>query len=200
MRMNKSYLSETLSDYTSLLSAPAYAPGGGSAGALAAALSSALAHMASSLSDLEGPAELEELQQRFLAAVDGDAAAFAPVAEAWAIPKDDPRRPEILEAAHIKAAEAPLELLCLCGRCAALCEELCDQVGEMLLPDVAAAAALCRGAADTAAANVRANTFYMSNRAAAEALNDRAEGLRQSSDAVAAAVYARIYAHLGVGR
>lgn len=195
--MNKLFAEETLTDYTALLSEPVYAPGGGSAGALAGALSAALANMARSLG---GTGELqtgERLRQQLLAMVDGDSAAFAPVTAAWALPKNDPRRPAALESARRKAAKAPLELLELCAQCAVLCRKLADEVNTQLLSDVAAAAALCRGAMFTAAVNVRANTFYMKDRSAAEALNRRTDTLLREYAAVADETFTLIYERLG---
>ena len=52
-----------------------------------------------------------DLRARLVSLVDEDAAAFAPLAHAYGIPKGDPSRDEALEAAAKAACDAPLKTM-----------------------------------------------------------------------------------------
>ena len=174
--------SKSCVDFASLLASDAPVPGGGGAAALAGALAVSLGAMAGRLSAgrkkteeerraLEERIEIADaLRQRLLALIDWDAAGFAPLAAAYAIPRDEPGRQEKLRAASLSACEAPMEMLRCCGETAELLAGLRERVSLMLLSDVGSAAALCRGALESAAMNVWVNTRSLKGDAEAEAL------------------------------
>ena len=169
-------------DFAAALASDAPVPGGGSAAALAGALSAALGAMAARLSlrrkktgeeraPLEEDVQIAEaLRQRLLSLVDRDAAGFEPLSRAYSLPKEDPEREQKLRAASLAACAAPLELLRCCGETAELLAGLRERVSLMLLSDVGSAAALCRGALESAAMNVWVNTRSLKGDAEAEAL------------------------------
>ena len=140
-------------------------PGGGGAAALVGALGAALGAMAARLSAPGRELALEPLiaradalRMRLLLLIDEDAAGFAPLAAAYALPKDAPDRRETLCAATLRALEAPMAMLrCACDA-AALLEELLPLCKKLLLSDVGCAAALTQGALRAAAMNVWVNT------------------------------------------
>lgn len=156
--------------FTSELASPAPVPGGGSVTALLAALSASLCAMAARLSRArakdpavgealaEAGERADKLRQRALALIDADAEAFLPLSRAYALPKDAPGRAETLRQFSLSAAQAPLEMLRLCGDIVQLLELLLHGASALLLSDVGCAAAVCRSAVDCAAMNVLVNT------------------------------------------
>ena len=114
-------LRKSVNDFTASLASKASVPGGGSASALAGSLAAALGGMVGELTVgkekyaavepilRELLDEAETLRGRLLDCVEKDAAALAPLAKAYAIPKDDPQRAETLEACLAAAAAPPME-------------------------------------------------------------------------------------------
>ena len=176
-------------DFAGALASEAPVPGGGGAAALAGVLASALGAMAARLSLPRKKTDEERdvlaadiqiadaLRQQLLALIDLDAAGFAPLAKAYAIPKDEPTRKETIRAASLTACDAPMEMLRRCSECAELLAELEGRVSPLLLSDVGCAAALCRGAMEAAALNVWVNTRSLPGDPAADALNAETESL-----------------------
>ena len=176
-------------DFAGALASEAPVPGGGGAAALAGVLASALGAMAARLSLPRKKTDEERdvlaadiqiadaLRQQLLALIDLDAAGFAPLAKAYAIPKDEPKRKETLRAASLTACEAPMEMLRRCSECAELLAKLEGRVSPLLLSDVGCAAVLCRGAMEAAALNVWVNTRSLPGDPASDALNAETESL-----------------------
>ena len=156
--------------FTAELASPAPVPGGGGVTALLGALSAALCAMTANLScgRAKDPAvrdalaetaeRAESLRQRQLALIDADAEAFAPLAQAYALPKDTPDRAEILRQLSLQAGDVPLAMLHLCADTTQLLEQLLHSASRLLLSDVGCAASVCRAAIDCAAMNVWVNT------------------------------------------
>lgn len=168
--MNDQLSARSCADFTAALASDAPVPGGGGAAALCGALAAALAAMAvritahsprrqadaPALADLAAGAE--RLRTALLALIDADAAGFAPLAAAYAVPKGDPSRQTVLAAASEAACRAPLEMLRKCRETAELLQRAFVQTNKLLLSDVGCAAALCRAALTAAAMNVFVNT------------------------------------------
>ena len=190
--------------FTSELASPAPVPGGGSVTALLAALSAALCAMAANLSlpKAKDPAvgealaeageRADKLRQRALALIDADAEAFLPLSRAYSLPKDAPGRDQTLRQLTLRAAQAPLEMLRLCGDVAQLLELLLHGASALLLSDVGCAAAVCRSAVDCAAMNILVNTRMFRDDEQAREYERETETLRREltrrADAVADAV------------
>lgn len=134
-------------------------------------------------------ARAEELRTKLLKLVEEDAAAFEPLSKAYAIPRDDPNRDEIMERCLRDAARPPMELLRLCCQAIDLHRELLDKGSAMVLSDVGTGAALCEAALRGAHLNVRVNTKLMADRACAEAMNREADELVDKYRRIAGEVY-----------
>ena len=201
-------LHKSVNEFTAALASRASVPGGGSASALAGALAAALGGMVGELTvgkkqyaaaepilrELLGQAE--ELREALLACVEKDAAALAPLAEAYAIPKDDPARAETLEVCLRAAAAPPMEVLELTARTVELLRSFADMGSPLAVSDAAVGAALAAAALRGAEINVRVNTRLMRDRTAAASLDDRARTIAESALRRAEAVYNDVYGRL----
>lgn len=183
------------------LASSAPTPGGGGAAALCGALGIALGNMVGSLTlgkkkyadvqeDIaELNAKAEALRAGFVALVDADAEAFAPLSRAYSIPKDDPARDEIMEPALLKAAEAPLEIMRKCAEALDLISGYAAKGSALAISDAGCAAALCGAAMESAALNVKINTKSMKNRAVADNINAEMNELLQKYFVLSQEIY-----------
>lgn len=177
----------TLETFIRELASKSAVPGGGSVAALAGSLSAALASMAANLTSGKKKyaayqADIERIldqtaasSKRFLDLIEDDAAAFLPLSKAYGIPKDDPKRRQIMEKALRTACEAPFAVIQEAQNLLALLEELTEKGSRLVVSDVGVAASCCRCAAESAALNVYINTKMMSDRGYAEKLNHETE-------------------------
>ena len=191
---------KNLNEFCNALASKTPTPGGGGAAALTGALGIALCSMAGSLTlgrkkyaDVEADVlrmleKGESLRERLLALIDKDAEMFAPLAEAYSVPKDNPDRDAILENATMGACTAPMEILRLCCECVELLEEMLEKGSKMLVSDVGCGALCCRAAIDSAALNVFINTKSLKNRVEAEKLENEVDRLTAEYSTRAAAI------------
>lgn len=187
--MNSELTQKSCADFAQVLASSAPVPGGGGAAALTGALGAALGSMVANLTvgrkayaqyeeDLRSILERgEALRTGLLALVERDAAGFTPLARAYAIPKDDPARPETLEAATLAACEAPLEMMRLCGQAIQLLEELLEKGSVTLVSDVGCGALCCGAALESAGMNIFVNTRTLRDRQAASRLDAQTDVL-----------------------
>lgn len=180
-------LKTSILDFSRQLASSAPVPGGGGASALAGALGVALGCMVGELTvgkpryaAVEAEmraltAQARDLQSRLLQCVERDAAAFEPLSRAYGIPKDDPDREAVMERCLRDAAAVPMEILELCGQALALLREFAAKGSRLVASDAATGAALCWGAMQGAAVNVRVNTRLMARRSYARELEERVE-------------------------
>ena len=192
---------QTCGAFLDALASRAPTPGGGGATALAGALGTALCTLVGNYTvgkkkyaaveeDVKAlMARAEDIRARLLAQVDADAAAFEPLSRAYAIPKDDPGRGEVMEQCLRDAAAAPMEILRLCCQAIDLHREMLDKGSVMMLSDVGTGVVLCWGALYGAALNVKVNTKSMADRAFAEAMNREADQLVNQYWKIAEQVY-----------
>ena len=162
-----------LIDFSEQLASKAPTPGGGGAAALTGALAAALGAMATNLTvgkkqflpfEEEHRHILDEtkiLRLRFLALMDEDAAAFAPLAEAYSLDRNDPGNAEKFRLATLNAGRVPLEMMQRCGELTVLLENLRGICSDLLLSDVGCAALAARAALECAAMNVFVNTHTL---------------------------------------
>ena len=170
-------------EFSERLASAAPVPGGGGASALAGAVGTALAQMVGELTVGKGSfahvkdelcdrmAQAQDLRVRLLRCVERDAAAFEPLSRAYGIPKDDPRRDEVMERCLKDAAAVPLEIFDLCCEAIELQKVFAEKGSPLVASDAATGAALCAGALYGAAVNVKVNTKLMQDRPYAEAVN-----------------------------
>ena len=102
-----------------------------------------------------------------------DKEGFLPLARAYGIPKDDPARVEVLEAATLTACAAPVRIMELCGQSLEVIEVMAEKGSRLAVSDAGCAAAILKGALEAASLNVLVNTKTMTDRAAAQRLNER---------------------------
>ncbi len=203
---------ESIESFLTLLSSNAPVPGGGGASALAGALAVSLAHMVAALTvgkPKYASAEAEmrdvlvranELMGRFLALMDEDAEAFAPLSKAYRMPKEsEPEREarsRAMEAALYTAAEPPLRIMETCGPALELIAFCAEKGSQLAVSDAGVAASLCRAALEGASMNVFVNTRLMRDRTRAETLNARARALLEEYGAKAHSVQKAVCAAL----
>ena len=153
-------------DFTAVLASGEPTPGGGGAAALCGAVGAALCGMVASLTTGRKRYEAVEteiqqllkrtnaLQDELLEQAAADAEGFLPLRRAYGIPKDDPARESVMQRAAEAACAAPLRIM-------ELCADALDAAGR--LADIGSRLAL----------NVLVNTKTMTDRAAAQRLNER---------------------------
>ena len=170
-------------EFVTVLASNEPAPGGGGAAALVAALGTALGNMVGSLTvGKKKYAEVEEeiialkakcdaLQTELLDQVPADAEGFVPLAKAYGIPKDDPNRDEIMEAATITACKVPVHVMELCCEALDAIAIFAAKGSRLAVSDAGCGAVIVKSALQAASLNVFINTKTLKNRAVAEEMN-----------------------------
>lgn len=206
--MSESMLTFDIEKFSSVLASAAPVPGGGGASAYVGALGAALGTMVGNFTvgkkkyaDVEEDikklmSEAEDIRAELLALVDKDAEAFEPLSKAYGIPKDDPKRAEIMEKCLRDAAEVPMEILRLCCKAILLHREFAEKGSKLMVSDAGTGAVLCWGAMYGAALNVRVNTKLMTDREYADRLNREVDELMEKHWKIAEATYEKVLAGL----
>ena len=179
----------TLREFTDELASNAPVPGGGGAAALVGAVGIALGDMVGELTTGKKKyADVEEDIQRlmtkakavkdeFIRLIDADAEAFAPLAKAYGIPKDDPERDKIMEEALKNGAAVPMDIMRTCGKALDIIGEFAEKGSRLAISDAGCAATCCKAAIRAASLNVFINTKSMKDREFADQLNAEADEL-----------------------
>ena len=182
-------IEKTVTAFTEELASPAPVPGGGGASALAGAIGISLGDMVGELTTGKKKyADVEEdiqslmrraqaLRVRLLGFVDGDAEAFAPLAKAYGIPKDDPGRDAVMESALQVACSVPMDILRACAEAIDIIDEFAAKGSRLAISDAGCGAILCKSAMQAASLNIYINTKSMKDRACAQALEAEADAL-----------------------
>ena len=193
------------SEFSERLASASPTPGGGGASALVAALGASLGSMVGALTagkpkyaDVEPEIlslleRAEALRSALLACVDEDAAAFAPLAKAYTIPKDDPNRGEIMEQCLRDAAAVPMKILRLCCEGIELHQEFAAKGSRLAISDAATGVVFCWSAMYGAAVNVKVNTKLMRDTQYADAVNREVDRLTEQYWPIAERVYEDVY-------
>lgn len=195
-------------EFCTRLASAAPTPGGGGASALVGALGAALGGMVASLTlgkkkyaavqgDMERlAARLESQRARLLALVEEDAAAFAPLARAYGLPKATPEeqryKEQVMEEALYTASQPPLQMLKVLDETLVSMEEMAQKGSALALSDAGVGAALCRAALQGAVLNLLINAASLKDRARARALEEEARALVAEGVARADAIYAQV--------
>lgn len=202
------YRGLSVREFTRFLASAEPVPGGGGAAALVGALGAALGNMVAALTlgkpkyaEVEAEvAELrrrgEALQERLLEQMNADAEGFRPLAEAYKLPKDEPRRAEILEQATLRACGTPMEIMELGAAAISVIAELANKGSRMAVSDAGCAAAAVRAAVEMAYLNLLINTRSLRGREQAEALNARGQELLTRVERQAEEVWSQVEARL----
>ena len=182
-------LEKTVTAFTEELASPAPVPGGGGASALAGAIGISLGDMVGELTtgkkkyaDVEEDIQVlmkraQALRVKLLGFVDGDAEAFAPLAKAYGIPKDDPTRDAVMESALQVACSVPMDILRTCADAIDIIGEFAAKGSRLAVSDAGCGAILCKAAMQAASLNIYINTKSMKDRALAQALEAEADAL-----------------------
>ena len=167
--MQEKLYENTCAQFAAQLASKAPVPGGGGAAALIGALAAALCSMAGNYSTDKKSAEgheeelraaidkAEELRMRLLALVDADAEAFAPLAAAWRLPKDEVGK-AALQQATLDACVAPMDMLQSCAELVPPLETIRKYGAKSLQSDVGCAASALAAALECAGMNLLVNT------------------------------------------
>lgn len=172
-----SFAEETLKTFTDRLSASDPVPGGGGAAALAGAMGAALGCMVCRLTAdkaayraveadvIAALHQLESLRARLLALVDADAEGFEPLEKAWALPKDDPERPEKLEAALRTACDVPSAVIEAAAMTIGVLKEVAEKGAKSAISDIGVGVELCKAAVFGSKQNIFINAALMRDKA-----------------------------------
>ncbi|MBQ6734534.1 MAG: cyclodeaminase/cyclohydrolase family protein [Lachnospiraceae bacterium] len=196
-----SFTEKTLTAFTEELASKAPVPGGGGAAALTAAVGVSLADMVGELTvgkktyaDVEEEMrscmeKAQELRRALLKQIDGDAEAFAPLAKAYGIPKEDPERDAVMEEALKTACAVPMDIMRKCCEAIDLTETFAAKGSKLAVSDAGCAAVGLKASLQAASLNVFINTKAMKDRAYAEELEREAERMLAEYEKKADAVY-----------
>ncbi|MBE6041408.1 MAG: cyclodeaminase/cyclohydrolase family protein [Clostridiales bacterium] len=198
------FADRSIKEFVDEIASSSPVPGGGGAAALVGAVGIALGDMVGELTtgkkkyaDVEEDirelmAEAQSIKDEFVRLVDADAEAFAPLAAAYRIPKDQPDRDEIMEKALKDAAAVPMDIMRACGRALDVIRDFAEKGSALAISDAGCAAACCKAAINAASLNVFINTKMMKDRAYADSLNEEADALLAEYNALADAVFDRV--------
>ena len=198
------YKDKSIAEFISLLSGSSPVPGGGGAAALTGAIGAALGGMVASLTQgkkkyaeyeeeiLRLKEKCESIENELLHEIDRDAEGFEPLSKVYKIPKDDPKREELLEKATVDACAAPMEIMELCAGALEAVKVLAEKGSTLVVSDAAAGALILKAALQAAALNVFINTKSLKDREAAERMNRRCLELIARYGALADAIYGEV--------
>ncbi|MDX2116030.1 MAG: cyclodeaminase/cyclohydrolase family protein [Planctomycetota bacterium] len=160
---------QPFSDILDAVASKTPTPGGGAVTGCVAALAAALAQMVVSFSlnkrDLAAhqptleaaAAQLERARKLLLELAAEDMAAYETLNAAFKIPKDDPARPQALQAAARQAVQPPLATIAACADLLRLYETLAGITNRQLRSDLAIAAILTEAVARASRWNISIN-------------------------------------------
>lgn len=191
-----------INEFTEVLASKEAVPGGGGASALVGSIGMALGNMVGSLTtgkkkyaDVEEDiqrlmADGESLRIELLSMMDKDAEAFAPLAKAYGIPKDDPSRDEVMEKALDVACQAPMDIMRTVCKALDVIKEFAAKGSALAISDAGVGAVCCKAALQGASLNVFINTKSMKDRTKAEVLEAEANEMLDKYCRLADEIYA----------
>ena len=200
---------ESCRKFVEVLASNEPAPGGGGAAALVGAIGTALGNMVGSLTvGKKKYAEVEEeiialkakcdaLQTELLNQVEADDEGFVPLAKAYGIPKDDPTRDAVLEAATVTACAVPMHIMELCCEAIEYIAVFAAKGSRLAVSDAGCGAVCCKAALQAASLNVFINTKSLKNREVAEEMNAKANGMLNKYCAMADGIFNEVKAGFG---
>lgn len=199
--MAEDYTQRSCREFVDVLASAAPTPGGGGAAALVGAIGAALGNMVGSLTvGKRKYAEVEDeiralqrrcdaLQRQLLDQVAADAEGFEPLARAYGIPKGDPEREDLLEAATLAACAAPLRIMALCGDAIQAIAVFAEKGSRLAVSDAGCGAACCKAALQSASLNVFINTRSLRDREKAGEINASANEMLARYSAMADRIF-----------
>lgn len=198
---------ESCRKFVEVLASNAPAPGGGGAAALVGAIGTALGNMVGSLTVgkkkyaaveeeiIALKARCDALQTELLDQVEADDKGFVPLAKAYGIPKDDPKRDAVLEEATITACAVPMHIMELCCQAIDCIAVFAEKGSRLAVSDAGCGAVCCKAALQAASLNVFINTKSLKNRTVAEEMNAKANGMLDTYCAKADEIFQTVRAN-----
>lgn len=203
-----SFVTVSSAEFVSVLASKAPVPGGGGASALVGAIGTALGNMVGSLTvgkkkyaDVEADiialqAKATELQNELLRLVDQDAVVFEPLSKAYGIPKEDPNRESIMEAALKDACSVPMDIMRACAKSIDVIAEFAAKGSALAISDAGVGVAFAKAALMGASLNVFINTKSMTDKAYAAGIEKEADELLTKYCALADSIYDSVITRL----
>ena len=187
-------------------------PGGGGAAALVGAVGTALGNMVGSLTagkkkyaDVEKDilalqAQADQLQEDLLALVERDAQVFAPLAQAYRMPKDtleqQAEKARVMETALVACCAVPLEIMAKCCEAIELHREFAAKGSAIAISDAGCGVICCKAALQAASLNVFINTKGMGSRQLAEDNNRQAKEMLEKYLPLADSIFEEVAGRL----
>jgi formiminotetrahydrofolate cyclodeaminase len=203
-----SFVTVSSTEFVNALASKAPVPGGGGASALVGAIGTALGNMVGSLTvgkkkyaDVEADiialqAKATELQNTLLHLVDQDAVVFEPLSKAYGIPKDDPNRESIMEAALKDACSVPMDIMRTCAKSIDVIAEFAAKGSALAISDAGVGVAFAKAALMGASLNVFINTKSMTDKTYAAGIETEADALLTKYCALADKIYDSVITRL----
>lgn len=196
------------------LASAAPTPGGGGASACVGAVAAALASMVGQLTvgkkryaDVEAEVtgalgRLALLRTRLVALIDADAAAFAPLALAYAMPKSTPdevaAKEVAMQDALVGACDVPLDIMRACVDVLCECEFLAHNGSRMAISDAGACAVLAHAAAVASSLNVYINISSLADSALAQSYDDAARTVLKEAERLEREILEYVASEIGM--
>ena len=137
--------------------------------------------------------QLEEVRQELLELVEKDALAFAPLADAFKLPRDTDEekayRHGLIQEVLIDAISVPFAIMNACDRVIVLSDFLAHYGNRSAISDVATGVSFAQGALKGAALNVYVNAAMLDDRDMAARYTDEADRLIAESGRRADEIY-----------
>lgn len=190
--------------FTEILASNEPVPGGGGACALVGAVGTALASMVGNFTtgkkkyaefetDIQRIlSEADALRNTLLEQIDEDAKCFEPLSKAYGIPKDDPKRDEVMEEALRLACTAPLQILKTISKAIELHSELVEKGSAIMLSDVGVGVLCCKSALMGASLNIYINVRLMKDLEYADKLRHEVDSITEKYSALADKTYTEV--------
>lgn len=183
------FKTKSLDEFATVLASSAPVPGGGGASALVGSVGTCLSTMVGNLTvgkkkyaDVEDEVkslmdDANAISDELLALMDADAEAFEPLSKAYGIPKEDPKRPEIMEDALRTACTPPMDIMRTVAKAIDIHVRMAQIGSRLALSDVGVGVVFCKAAMQGASLNVFINTKAMTDRDYAAKLEAEADAL-----------------------
>lgn len=169
-------IEKNLDEFTKEIASKTSTPGGGGASSLVASIAISLGDMVGEFTigkekykDVENDIKnlmkrSQELRKEFLNLIEKDAEAFEPLSKAYAIPKDDPTRENVMEECLKDAMSVPYEIFNLLLETIDILKEFNLKGSKIIISDAVTGAVLALGALKAEAINVKVNTRLLKDR------------------------------------